>query len=159
MLEKSVSICTETSAKVYNSRGTYAKGIASPQLGYVWEQRKSSTGKYSFYINKKHPLLNDINKLLDATGRENLKSYLSLIENYAPFMQSGVVEQMMGKSDQISLDTLEAKKDLQEIKGYVRCFFNKGYKKEEIEPIIVGMANYRYLKDEIMKMFKEERYD
>lgn len=39
-LERVISVCTDASSKVYNSRGKYAKGTATQQLDYVWEQRK-----------------------------------------------------------------------------------------------------------------------
>lgn len=160
ILERAVTICTETSARVYNSRGTYSKGIASTQLSYVWEQRKSNAGRYSFYINKKHPLLNEINNDLNAEGKQTMKSYLSLIENHAPFMQSGIVDHLRGKGETSSQnDLLKAKTDIKEIKGYIKCFLNKGYLKEEIKPVIIEMANYRYLEEEILAIFKEEAYD
>ena len=39
-------------------------------------------------------LLNNIKKQLDDRGKETLSAYLSLVENFAPFMQSGVADSM-----------------------------------------------------------------
>ena len=53
-VERAIDICTEASARVYNSRGTYSKSnVGSPNLNYVWEQRKKN-GRYTFHINRKH---------------------------------------------------------------------------------------------------------
>lgn len=67
-VEREIDLCTEASARVYNSRGNYSKSnVSTPNLDYVWEQRKKD-GRYSFYINRKHSLLNTIKKQLDEQG-------------------------------------------------------------------------------------------
>ena len=70
-VEREIDLCTETSARVYNSRGSYSKSnVSAPNLDYVWEQRKKN-GRYSFHINRKHSLLNNIKNQLDDQGKEN----------------------------------------------------------------------------------------
>lgn len=96
LLEQVVVRCSEASAHVYNSRGSYSKGPAIPNLGSVWEQRKNSMGRFSFYLNKKHSLLNHIKKVLGADHVSELNAYLALVENYSPVLQSGVVDYMQG---------------------------------------------------------------
>lgn len=40
-VEREIDLCTEASARVYNSRGNYSKSnVSTPNLDYVWEQRK-----------------------------------------------------------------------------------------------------------------------
>jgi hypothetical protein len=161
VLNRTIDICTETSAKVYNSRGTYSKSVISPNLGYVWEQRKNKHGLYSFHINKKHPILFGVEKKLDKLGQEDLSAFLALVENFAPFLQSGVVDYLHTSENgaHTHIDELQKQIDLAEIKGYIRSFLNKGYEKEEIAPIILGMANFKYLKADILKIFEVNDYD
>ena len=162
LIERAVSICTETSAKVYNSRGAYSKNVVSPHLGYVWEQRKNRAGQYSFHINKKHPLLIELNKKLDDQSEKDMNAYLCLVENYAPFLQSGVVDHLQSGSGSNQVNVageLEKQTDLKEIKGYIRSFMNKDFSKEEVQSIVLGMANFRYLRTEILKIFEENSYD
>jgi len=161
ILNRTIDNCTETSAKVYNSRGTYSKNIISPNLGYVWEQRKNRNGFYSFHINKKHPILVGVDKKLDKPGQQDLTAFLSLVENFAPFMQSGVAEHLHSSVNDTpsQIDELQKQVDLSEIKGYIKSFMGKGYEKEEIKPIILGMANFKYLKEDILRIFEVEDYD
>jgi hypothetical protein len=158
ILERAVYVCTATSSKVYNSRGVYSKNPTSQQLGYVWEQRKNRLGQYTFYINKKHPLLVQVNKQLDDNGKDNMKAYLALIEGYAPFMKSGITE-YLGEGKRSIPDTAEKMADIQEAKRYIRKFFENGFAKDEIESIILGMPNYRYIEAELKKLFEEDKYD
>lgn len=160
ILNRTIDSCTETSAKVYNSRGIYSKNIISPNLGYVWEQRKNRSGFYSFHINRKHPILSEIEKKLDKSGQQDLRAFLSLVENYAPFMQSGIADYFHSSSGDLSQsDGVQRQRDLTEIKGYIKSFMSKGYVKDEIAPIILGMANLKYLKDDILRIFEVEDYD
>lgn len=161
ILNRTIDNCTETSAKVYNSRGTYSKNIISPNLGYVWEQRKNRNGFYSFHINKKHPILAGVEKKLDKSGQQDLSAFLSLVENFAPFMQSGVAEHLHSScGDSASqIDVLQQQMDLAEIKRYIKSFMSKGYEKDEIVPIILGMTNFKYLKTDILRIFEVEDYD
>ena len=158
MLERAIIVCTEASTKVYNSRGAYSKNPTSQHLGYVWEQRKNRAGSYSFYINKKHPLLVEINKRMDDEGKEILKAYMALIESYAPFMQSGLAD-YLGKASNQSVDSSEKLADISEAKKYIRRYLENDFSKEEVESIVLGMPNYRYIEPELRKIFEEENYD
>ena len=102
-VERAIDICTEASARVYNSRGSYSKSnVSAPNLNYVWEQRKKN-GRYFFHINRKHSLLTEIKKYLDESGIATLSAYLALVENFAPFMQSGLTDSLQ-KSNETALD-------------------------------------------------------
>ena len=158
MLERAVYVCTTASSKVYNSRGAYSKNPTSQQLGYVWEQRKNRVGSYAFYVNKKHPLLMQINNRLDDEGKEILKAYLALIESCAPFVKSGITE-YLGDRKKADADNADKLADIEEAKRYIKKFFDNGFAKEEIETIILGMPNYRYIESELKKLFEEESYD
>lgn len=86
-------LAIEKSVAVYNSRGVYNRRNTgnNTSLKYVWEQRKNSSGNYMFYLNKKHPMLIKLMQELSEETKKELKTYLSLIENYSPSMMSGVI--------------------------------------------------------------------
>lgn len=151
-VERAIEIATEASARVYNSRGTYSKSnVSSPNLNYVWEQRKRN-GKYSFHINKKHKLVEDIRKQLDDDGRAALNAYLALLENFAPFVQSGLVDTM--QSSVSGASTLETDVELEEIKNYIDLFEKSGFTPEEIKDTLLEMSSYRHLKDKIIELLE-----
>ncbi len=158
MLDRAITVCTNSSSKVYNSRGIYSKSGSSQQLDYVWEQRKNRMGKYAFYLNKKHPIFSEIMKHLDEVGKNNLKAYLALIESYAPFVQSGLTS-YLGTSNSGYIDEAEKLTDIKEAKGYIRTFLQNGFEKEEVKNILLGMANYKYIENELKKIFEEEDYE
>jgi hypothetical protein len=148
-------LCTEKSAKVYNSRGTYSKSnAAAPNLNYVWEQRRRN-GKYSFHINKKHALLAEVKKQLDKNGQDTLSAYLALVENYAPFMQSGLTDAMQKNNSEKDVTSLEYQMEVQELKDYFKLFLSHGFTKEETILTLMDMANYRHLKKEINDIAEE----
>lgn len=161
ILNRTIDNCTEVSAKVYNSRGTYSKNIISPNLDYVWEQRKNRNGFYSFHINKKHPILIEIEKTLDKQGQQDLIAFLSLVENFAPFMQSGIVDHLHSIDGEAvkQSDDLQRQLDIAEIKGYIKSFTSKGYDKNEIKPVILGMSNFKYIEAEILQLLEDEEND
>jgi len=151
-VERAIEISTEASARVYNSRGSYSKSnVSAPNLNYVWEQRKRN-GKYSFHINKKHKLLEDIRRQLDDNGKSSLNAYLSLLENFAPFVQSGLVDTMQSSNSETN--NLETEVEMQEIKNYIELFKKSGFTSEEIRDTLLEMASYRYLKDKIIKLLE-----
>lgn len=155
-VERAIDICTEASARVYNSRGTYSKSNAStPNLNYVWEQRKRN-GRYSFHINRKHSLLTEIKKHLDGDGIAILSAYLALVENYAPFMQSGITDSLQ-KSIEASVEktSLEYQVEVSELKEYIALFLSQGFTKEETKSTLLDMANYRHLHNEIIGLLEE----
>ena len=135
---------------MYNSRGTYTRNTTVPSLSYVWEQRKVN-GRYTFHINKKHILLNSIRDQLDEQGKRSLSAYLSLVENYAPFMVSGVTEAIQ-KPQMVPPDGTEKAMELAEIKQYIELFRQKGFTEDEIQFTLLEMSNYKHLKAEILQL-------
>lgn len=144
--------CTTRSTKVFNSRGAYSKAPVAPNLDFVWEQTRNN-GNYSFKINKKHPLLNAIRTELDDEGRNRLRAYVSLIENFAPFMRNGVVDTI--NTGEAKQDSLQKQRDLADIKNYATVFKLQGFSNEEIIETLQEMASYYYLRDEIETIVEE----
>lgn len=156
-MEREIELCTETSARVYNSRGSYSKSnVSIPNLDYVWEQRKKN-GRYSFHINRKHSLLNEVKKQLDDQGKSILSAYLALIENFAPFMQSGVADSLQnGKvSAEPDKTSLEYRVQIKELTDMISIFLSQGFTKEETQSTLLDMPNYRHLREDIAKLVEE----
>ncbi len=152
-VERAIEIATEASAKVYNSRGSYSKhNVSAPNLNYVWEQRKRN-GRYSFHINRKHKLLEDIRKQLDEDGKLSLSAYLSLIENFAPFMQSGMIDTM--NTDTSPTDSLENDVEIENLKTHIALFKKSGFTVDEIRDTLLEMSSYRHLKDKIKELLED----
>ena len=151
-----IDVATEKSATVYNSRGTYSKNPTIPNLSYVWEQRKTN-GKYSFHINKKHILLKSIRAQLDEEGKDSLSAYLSLVENFAPFMVSGVTAslQTSDKEKEVDLESVESVMAINELKKYVSLFRVRGFTNDEIRSTLLEMPNYRHLKQVIIELTED----
>lgn len=154
-----IRIASETSrlsVKIYNSRGTYTKKKKenNSDLMYVWEQKKNSNGNYSFYLNKKHPLLKNI---IENTCDENnaiLRAYLKLIENYVPSTMPGVIPDMYeDRKENISNDLKSI--DIMEIKQHISNFRQAGISEDEIIELLKGMKQYSYLCKEIPNIVKE----
>lgn len=153
-VERSIDICTEISARVYNSRGSYSKAnISVPNLDYVWEQRKKN-GRYSFHINKKHILLSKIKNQLDKQGKSTLSAYLTLVENYAPFMQSGVTDSFQKRIFDSNPDksSTEYQMQIKELTDMIALFLSHGFTKEEIQSTLLNMPNYKDFREEIIKL-------
>ena len=158
-MEREIDLCTETSARVYNSRGSYSKSnVSAPNLDYVWEQRKQN-GRYSFHINRKHSLLNNIKKYLDDQGKSTLSAYLTLVENFAPFMQSGVTDSLnKGKAgEEPDKTSLEYQVQIKELTDMISIFLSQGFTKEETQSTLLDMANYRHLREDIIRLVEEAR--
>lgn len=149
-MERSIDVATEVSARVYNSRGTYTRNTTVPSLSYVWEQRKVN-GRYTFHINRKHILINSIRDQLDEQGKMSLSAYLSLVENYAPFMVSGVTDAMQ-RAQAVPQDSTERTLELAEIKRHIDLFRQKGFTEDEIRFTLLEMSNYKHLKAEILQL-------
>lgn len=156
-LEREIDLCTEASARVYNSRGSYSKSnVNVPNLDYVWEQRKKN-GRYSFHINRKHSLLNSIKKQLDDQGKLTLSAYLTLVENFAPFMHSGVADSLQkGKADpEPDKTSLEYQVQIKELTDMIKLFLSQGFTKEETQSTLLDMPNYRHLREDIIRLVEE----
>lgn len=147
LINNIINITTEKSTKVYYSRGAYGKRKTNnDNLTFVWEQRKNSSGKYMFYLNKTHPLLYKIKAQLNEEGRKQLKSYLALIENYCPMIVSGLAKTI--DNSNINNDLTIDKIDESTIIELVQTFKNVGFEKEEVIDVISGMDEYSYIKKE-----------
>ena len=122
----------------------------------MWEQRKKD-GRYSFYINRKHSLLNTIKKQLDEQGKKTLFAYLSLVENFAPFMMSGVTDSLQKGKNNATFDktSLEYQIQIKELEDMIKIFMSQGFTKDEIQSALLDMANYRHLRDDIIRLVGE----
>lgn len=160
-VERAIDICTETSARVYNSRGTYSKSnISCPNLDYVWEQRIKN-GQYSFHINRKHVLLSNIMNQLDKKSKAILSAYLVLIENFAPFMLSGIAKSLQKgtASEKLDKNSDEYKVKINELKEYIATFIANGFTKEETKATLFKMGNYYEYHQEIIRLIDEDNND
>lgn len=156
-VERVIDLCTDTSAHVYNSRGcSIRSNVSSPNLDYVWEQRKKN-GRYSFHINRKHSLLNSINSQLDDQGKSILSAYLTLIENFAPFMLSGAADSLQKGNAGAEPDktSLEYQVQVKELSDMIRLFLSQGFTKEETRSTLLDMVNYKHLRDDIIRLMEE----
>lgn len=151
----------EKSVKIYNSRGTYKprkKDDKISDLTYVWEQRKNRNGQYSFYLNKRHPLLKKLEENLDDESSELLKSYLRLVENYMPAMMSGIIQNSSGnKLKSVNNELKEL--DIMDIKGCVLNFRRAGIGDAEIISLLKGMKQYSYLSSEFENIVMEVEHE
>lgn len=142
--------CTARSTKVFNSRGAYTKkGLATPNLDYVWEQTRNN-GNYSFKINKKHTILNSIRKQLNDEGKRQLRAYLALVENFAPFMRNGVVDTI--NTGDAKQNDVQKQKDIADITNFASVFKTQGFSKQEIMETLLAMSIYSYLREDIIKI-------
>lgn len=144
------------SVKVYNSRGTYSggKGNANtPQLSYVWEQRKDSRGVYSFYLNKKHTLLNKLKSTLNSEQKDILKAYLSLVEKCSPMELSGVNNTVGNKNQSFSSQEYDIL--VCEAKNLIKTLINSGISKAEVRNLIQQMPDFIILADSFEDIFME----
>lgn len=146
-------LAIEKSVAVYNSRGVYNRKNTANQtnLKYVWEQRKNSAGNYMFYLNKKHPMLMKIMQGLEDEKQRELKTYLSLIENYSPAMLSG----LMTGSNNSEVSQEEKERDILHIKEKIEVYRQLQFEDEEIYDTLADSPEYAYLKDELRNIIEE----
>ena len=152
-VRSAVENCTTRSTKVFNSRGAYTKKSPyAPNLDFVWEQVRNN-GNYTFKINKKHALLNAVRQQLDEKGRSQLKTYLALVEDFAPFMHNGIVNTV--NTGTAKHDESQTVKNIEDIKKYITVFINLGFSKQEIQDTLLRMPSYEYLRDIIIRLVEE----
>ena len=146
-------LAIEKSVAVYNSRGVYnRKNTANnTSLKYVWEQRKNLSGNYMFYLNKKHPMLLKILSEMDEDKQKELKTYLSLIENYSPTMLSGV----MDKETDFVVSNENKQKDILNIQEKIKIYRMLQYDDVEIYDTLYDSPEYLYLRDKLKKIIEE----
>ena len=145
----------EKSVAVYNSRGVYnRKNTANnTSLKYVWEQRKSVSGNYMFYLNKKHPMLLKILSEMDENAQQELKAYLSLIESYSPVMLSGV----MDKENDFVVSDEDKQKEILNIQEKIRIYRMLQYDDMEIYDTLYDSYEYLYLREDLKKIIEETK--
>lgn len=144
------------SVKVYNSRGTYTvhkDNVNAPQLSYVWEQRKDSRGAYSFYLNKKHTLLNKLKSTLNKEQKDTLTAYLNLVEKCSPMELSGVNDTINIKKESLSEDEYNVL--VCQAKLLISVLIGNGISKEEIRSLFQQMPDYIVLLDNYDKIHSE----
>lgn len=146
-------LAIEKSVSVYNSRGVYnRKNTANnTSLKYVWEQRKSISGNYIFYLNKKHPMLLKILSGMDENAQKELKTYLSLIESYSPTMLSGV----MDKEIDFVVSDEDKQKEILNIQEKIRIYRMLQYDDAEIYDTLYDSPEYLYLREALKKIIEE----
>lgn len=143
-VERAVQDCVQRSTKVFNSRGAYTSAPSSPTLDYVWEQTKIN-GNYMFRINKKHPLLRRLQSQLNQEGNKELKTYLALIENFAPHMKSGLADTM--SSAKKKLDSAQEPKNLADLDTFVKVFKEQGFMVDESIETVKMMPQFYDIPD------------
>lgn len=152
-VQSAVENCTARSTKVFNSRGAYTKkSLYAPNLDFVWEQVRNN-GNYTFKINKKHTLLNAVRQQLDETGRNQLNTYLALVEDFAPFMHNGIVNTV--NTGTAKHDEGQTVKNIADIKKYIDVFINLGFSKKEIQDTLLRMPSYAYLREKIIQLVEK----
>lgn len=90
---------------------------------------------------------------MNDEGKNELRAYLSLVENFAPFMRSGVVDTI--NTGDPKQDDLQKQKDLSDIKNYAAVFKEQGFSKNEVMETLLNMPMYSYLRDEIITIVEE----
>lgn len=148
-------LAIERSVAVYNSRGTYnRKNTANnTSLKYVWEQRKNISGNYMFYLNKKHPMLLKLLTQMNEDMQKELKTYLSLVENYSPIMLSGIIE----KDNDIVVSAEDKQKDILVIQEKIRIYRMLQYDDSEIYDTLYDSPEYLYLREDLKKIIEGTR--
>lgn len=155
-----VRIASEASRKsleIYNSRGTYTKGKTGSidtEFTYVWEQRRNSSGQYSYYLNKRHPLLKKLIENMEDETSSVLKVYLKLIESYMPAIMSGMVANL-NKDNNVNVSNDLRNIDVMEVKQLIASFREAGINDDEIITLIRGMKQYSYLRNNVEKIVRE----
>ena len=86
-----------------------------------------------------------------------MSAYLSLVENFAPFMVSGVTAslQTSDKEKEVDLESVESVMAINELKKYVSLFRVRGFTNDEIRSTLLEMPNYRHLKQVIIELTED----
>ena len=91
-----------------------------------------------------------------------MSAYLALVENFAPFMQSGVTDSLQkGKSSaEPDKTSLEYQVQIQELTDMITLFLSQGFTKEETQSTLLDMANsdwWRKQSDKYAERFEQRR--
>ena len=120
---------TKQSVKVYNSRGTY-----------------------SFFLNKKHTLLNKLKITLSAEQKELLNAYLNLVEKCSPMELSGVNDMSVSKG---VLPENEYNELAYQAKRLISTLTINGSSKEETGSLLQQLPDYSALMDDFDNIYME----
>ena len=104
-----------------------------------------------FYLNKKHPMLMKLMQELNDENKVELKTYLSLIENYSPTMLSGVI----ALNENISVDNDVKARDILNLKEKILILRDLQYEIDEIYEVFAEAPEYSYLREELRDIIKE----
>ena len=86
----------------------------------------------------------------DEKQRE-LKTYLSLIENYSPAMLSG----LMTSNDKSDVNDEEKQRDILHIKEKIEVYRQLQFEDDEIYDALADSPEYGYLKHELRSIIEE----
>ena len=140
-------------SEILESINTYTQYNKWKQGKYVWEQRKNISGNYMFYLNKKHPMLLKLLTQMNEDMQKELKTYLSLVENYSPIMLSGIIE----KDNDIVVSAEDKQKDILVIQEKIRIYRMLQYDDSEIYDTLYDSPEYLYLREDLKKIIEGTR--
>lgn len=145
------------SVKVYNSRGVYSSKSAyiTSSLSYVWEQRKNTQGVYSFFLNKKHTLLNKLKVTLNNEQKEILYAYLHLVEKCSPMIMSGVADAMSNNNIIENIKNDELKELIYKLQQLIQALKASGYDKAEILDLLEQIPEYSPVLGDFENLYME----
>ena len=87
---------------------------------------------------------------MDDEGRNLLRAYLSLVENFAPFMRNCVIDTI--NTGEAKQNDLQKQKDIADIKKFALAFKGQGFDKREIMETLLSMSIYSYLQENIIEI-------
>ena len=90
---------------------------------------------------------------MDNELQKELRTYLSLIENYSPTMLSGVIG-VNNSADKVNDENKE--KDLLSVREKIEILKQLQYEKEEISEVLMEAPEYAYLRNEIKDILDKE---
>jgi hypothetical protein len=88
---------------------------------------------------------------MDEEKQKELKTYLSLVENYSPTMLSGV----LSTDSVVEVSEEDKQKEILSIKEKIQIFRVLQYDDEEIFDALCDSPEYLYIKDELRDIIKE----
>ena len=85
--------------------------------------------------------------------QKELKTYLSLVENYSPIMLSGIIE----KDNDIVVSAEDKQKDILVIQEKIRIYRMLQYDDSEIYDTLYDSPEYLYLREDLKKIIEGTR--
>ena len=87
---------------------------------------------------------------MNDEGKRQLRAYLALVENFAPFMRNGVVDTI--NTGDAKQNDAQKQKDIADITNFASVFKTQGFSKQEIMETLLAMSIYSYLREDIIKI-------